>query len=350
MSVEDVRSVFGVKVKGTGDSRENDWDLDTMSPVISSPGAYIEVRRTAYGVLSGRQDDCFVDTPKGLHQRLKSDTVTDLTPGIWSHLCLKRSKKVGDKEAEKELLALLDLEISDAKTMMRLRYQSTSSYHVYRCDVQVMYQLSLSLSASNFFCEEFIDQLDTNLGRQTSTYITVRYVSFAQGKFLSGKVLSGKVLSEKVSLKESFAQGKFLSGKVLSGKVLTEKINCQGKFSQGKLTVRESSIRESFSQEKVLSWKVSLKESFAQGKFLSGKVLSEKVSLKESFAQGKFLSGNVLSGKVLTEKINCQGKFSQGKLTVRESSLMESFSQGKLCSRKVPLRERSLRESSHREN
>ncbi|KAG8252102.1 hypothetical protein J6590_066842 [Homalodisca vitripennis] len=32
-----------------------------------------------------------------LVQRLESDAVTDLTPGIWSHVHLKRSKKVGDE-------------------------------------------------------------------------------------------------------------------------------------------------------------------------------------------------------------------------------------------------------------
>ncbi|KAG8294473.1 hypothetical protein J6590_102166, partial [Homalodisca vitripennis] len=38
-----------------------------------------------------------------LVKRLESEAVTDLTPGIWRHVPLKRSKNVGDEEAQNEL-------------------------------------------------------------------------------------------------------------------------------------------------------------------------------------------------------------------------------------------------------
>ncbi|KAG8321188.1 hypothetical protein J6590_051463 [Homalodisca vitripennis] len=40
-----------------------------------------------------------------LVQRLESDAVTDLTPGILGHVRLKRSKKLGEEEAQNELSA-----------------------------------------------------------------------------------------------------------------------------------------------------------------------------------------------------------------------------------------------------
>ncbi|KAG8321189.1 hypothetical protein J6590_051464 [Homalodisca vitripennis] len=60
----------------------------------------------------GHNRPAFVDQPPTtttlqftflLVQRLESDAVSDLTPGIWSHVRLNRSKIFGDEETPNEL-------------------------------------------------------------------------------------------------------------------------------------------------------------------------------------------------------------------------------------------------------
>ncbi|KAG8261800.1 hypothetical protein J6590_065777 [Homalodisca vitripennis] len=122
-----------------------------------------------------------------LVQSLKSDAVTDLTTGVWSHVRLKRSENVDDKETQKELFP-------------PFRYQRHLDYKIYTYDidgeVSLISEMWKEFVLSFFIVDVFISSNENDSRFQES----IGNAPMINGRFLPStsynSVLRKSLLSE----------------------------------------------------------------------------------------------------------------------------------------------------------